>query len=132
MKWLLKILGMNTSGIGDLAKDIRESIKGKELDPNKQLEQATKIVELQTRINEVEAGHRTIFVAGWRPFVGWVSGLGLAYVSFAEPLIRFIARVNGYTGDFPEIDTTVTLQVLMGMLGLSYFRTEEKKKGISK
>ena len=57
---------------GNLAWEIREAIKGKELDPNE-------IIELQTKINEIEAGHRTVFVAGWRPFIGWVCGVALAY-----------------------------------------------------
>ena len=61
MSWLSKLLGTGTKGIGDLAKDIREAIKGKELDPNKQLETAERLVALQTKINEVEAGHRTMF-----------------------------------------------------------------------
>ncbi len=77
MSWISKLLGTGTKGIGDLAKDIREAFKGKELDPNKQLETAERLVELQTKINEVEAGHRTMFVAGWRPFIGWVIGVAL-------------------------------------------------------
>ena len=65
MSWISKLLGTGTKGIGDLAKDIREAIKGKELDPNKHLETAERLVALQTKIKEVEAGHRTMFVAGW-------------------------------------------------------------------
>ena len=57
---------------GGLAWEIREAIKGKELDPEK-------LIELQTKINMVEASHRTLFVAGWRPFVGWICGFALAY-----------------------------------------------------
>ena len=132
MKWLLKLLGVNTGSVGDLAKDIREAIKGKELDPNKQLETATKLAELQAKINEVEASHRTIFVAGWRPFIGWICGISFAYVTIIEPLSRFIATMRGYTGDFPEIDTTITMQVLLGMLGMAAYRTYEKKEGITK
>ena len=89
MSWLSKLLGTGTKGIGDLAKDIREAIKGKELDPNKQLETAERLVALQTKINEVEAGHRSMFVAGWRPFIGWVIGVALAYNFVLRDLIIF-------------------------------------------
>ena len=89
MSWLSKLLGTGTKGIGDLAKDIREAIKGKELDPNKQLETAERLVALQTKINEVEAGHRTMFVAGWRPFIGWVIGVALLYNFILRDLIIF-------------------------------------------
>lgn len=59
-------------------------------------------------------------------------GFGLAYASIIEPLMRFIATLCGYTGDFPVIDTTITMQVLLGMLGLGVMRTKEKKDGTHK
>jgi hypothetical protein len=132
MSWISKFLGTGTKGLGDLAKDIREAIKGKELDPNKQLEIATKITELQTKINEVEAGHRTLFVAGWRPFIGWICGFGLFYAVFLEPVMRFWCTMKGWEDPFPVIDTTITMQVLLGMLGLGGMRTYEKFKKVSK
>ena len=115
MSWIGRLLGSGTKGIGSLAKDIREAIKGKELDPNKKLEIAGKLAEVQTKINEAEATHRTVFVAGWRPFIGWVCGLGLLYAVFIEPLLRFVFTVNGWEIEFPSIDTTITMQVLFGM-----------------
>ena len=132
MSWLSKLLGSGTKGIGSLAKDIREAIKGKELDPNKKLEMAGKLAEVQTKINEAEATHRTVFVAGWRPFIGWVCGLGLLYAVFIEPLLRFVFTVKGWTIEFPEIDTTITMQVLFGMLGLVGARSYEKKNKLTK
>jgi hypothetical protein len=132
MSWLSKLLGSGTKGIGSLAKDIREAIKGKELDPNKKLEIAGKLAEVQTKINEAEATHRTVFVAGWRPFIGWVCGLGLLYAVFIEPLLRFVFTVNGWEIEFPKIDTTITMQVLFGMLGLVGARSYEKKNKLTK
>jgi hypothetical protein len=131
-KWLAGLFGGGLSGVGSFAKDMREVFKGKELDPEKQLEAATKIIEMQARINEVEAGHRSIFVAGWRPFIGWICGIALLYASIIEPLLRFIASQKGYIGSFPELDTTITMQVLLGILGLAGFRTWEKKEGVTK
>ena len=126
------IITGGTKGIGELAKDIREAIKGKELDPNKKLEMAGKLAEVQTKINEAEATHRTVFVAGWRPFIGWVCGLGLLYAVFIEPLLRFVFTVKGWTIEFPQIDTTITMQVLFGMLGLVGARSYEKKNKLTK
>ena len=85
----------------------------------------------QMDINKVEAGSSSIFVAGWRPFAGWVCGLGLAYVSIIEPIARLLATFFGYTGMFPAIDTTLTMQVLLGMLGMGGLRTLDKIKGVA-
>ena len=85
----------------------------------------------QLDINKVEAASTSVFVSGWRPFVGWVCGLGLGYVAIVEPMARFIATMVGYTGNFPVIDTTITMQVLMGMLGMGGLRTLDKIKGVA-
>jgi hypothetical protein len=85
----------------------------------------------QMEINKIEAGSSSVFVAGWRPFAGWVCGIGLAYVSIIEPVARLVATIVGYTGDFPAIDTTLTMQVLLGMLGMGGLRTLDKIKGVA-
>lgn len=87
----------------------------------------------QLEINKAEASSSNWFVAGWRPYVGWVCGTGLLYVAIVEPIIRFVAQVIfGYKGPFPLIDTSLTMQVLLGMLGLGYLRTSEKKAGVAR
>ena len=94
-----------------------------------QLAATTDLAKLQVQTNLEEAKHPNWFVAGWRPFVGWTCGAGLAYVAVLEPIARFVAEVMfGYTGLFPEIDTDITLQVLLGMLGLGAMRSVEKIK----
>ena len=85
----------------------------------------------QTDINKVEAASTRLFVAGWRPFVGWIGGFAFAYAAIVEPMARFIAVQYGYHGEFPVIDTEITMQVLFGLLGLGMFRTIEKAKGVS-
>ena len=88
------------------------------------------IITTQTDTNKVEAASSSVFVAGWRPFCGWIGGCGLAYAAIIEPTARFVATVMvGYTGNFPAIDTTVTMQVLFGMLGLGAMRSYDKAKG---
>ena len=89
----------------------------------------TDLAKLQIQTNVEEAKSTNWFVAGWRPGIGWVCGAGLAYASLIEPFARFIAKVwFGYTGEFPVISTDLTLQILMGMLGLGAMRSVEKIK----
>lgn len=84
----------------------------------------------QMRINEEEAKSTNWFVAGGRPFIMWVCGVALLYAVILEPIARFTAKVLfAYTGEFPVIDSTLTMQVLMGLLGLGTMRTMEKLKG---
>ena len=96
-----------------------------------QLAADTDLAKLQVQVNLEEAKSANWFVAGWRPFIGWTCGCGLAYVSIIEPLARFSAQVwFHYTGAFPVIDTTITMQVLLGMLGLAAARTVEKVRNV--
>jgi hypothetical protein len=125
LKFLMQLLGGNkgeSSAVGILAKDIREAIKGKELDPEK-------LIELQTKINEAEAMHRSIFVAGWRPFIGWICGIAMAYNFILRDLIIF-AMGKDFVPPALQMDHLMT--VLMGILGLGAFRTYEKIKNVSK
>lgn len=86
----------------------------------------------QLDVNKEEAKSASVFVSGWRPFVGWVCGFGLGYVALFEPVARFVAQVVfHYSGGFPVIDTSLTMQVLLGMLGLGGLRTWEKGKGVA-
>ena len=95
-----------------------------------QLAATTDIAKLQIQTNLEEAKSTNWFVAGWRPFVGWVCATALCYVAVIEPIIRFVAKVwGGYGGEFPVIDTNLTMQVLMGLLGLGAMRSVEKVKG---
>jgi len=117
LKTLLKILGIGKKDdISGLGLEIRELIKGKEIDPQK-------LIELQSEINKVEAQHRTIFVAGWRPFIGWVCGFALAYnFVLRDMLIWFI----GPEQVPPALQMEHLMTVLVGMLGLGGMRTYEK------
>jgi hypothetical protein len=98
----------------------------------KEMDQAFALAQAQVGVNAAEAANSSLFVAGWRPFIGWTCGAALAYVGLVEPLARFVAAVAyHYGGPFPVIDTAVTLQVLLGMLGLGGMRTFEKLQGVA-
>lgn len=84
----------------------------------------------QIEINKAEAQSSSLFVAGWRPFAGWIGGVAFAYAAIIEPIARFVAKVAyDYQGNFPEINTELTIQVLLGMLGLGLMRSFDKKQG---
>lgn len=84
----------------------------------------------QIRVNAEEAKSTNWFVAGGRPAIMWICGFALAYAAVIEPIGRFTAKVwFGYEGEFPVIDTDLTLQVLFGILGLGLYRSAEKIKG---
>ena len=96
-----------------------------------QLAAETDLAKLQIQTNIEEAKSTNWWVAGWRPAIGWVCGAGLAYAALVEPFARFAAKVwFGYNGDFPVIDTDLTLQVMLGMLGLGAMRSAERIKGV--
>ena len=86
----------------------------------------------QIEVNKVEAQHRTVFVAGWRPFTGWICASALAYHFIIEPILIFALATQNIQLTLPTFDMGSLLTVLMGMLGLGGLRTYEKAKGITK
>lgn len=87
----------------------------------------------QIMVNLEEAKSANWFVAGWRPAVGWIGAFGLGYAALLEPIIRFVSKVGfGYAGTFPALDTSLTMQVLFGILGLGAYRAYEKVKGVAR
>jgi hypothetical protein len=85
----------------------------------------------QTEVNKIEAASSSLFVAGWRPFIGWVCGIAFAYHFIALPVLLFVAALSGEKIDAPLFDMDALFTVLMGMLGLGGLRTFEKFKGVA-
>jgi|TARA_R110000868_G_scaffold154275_2_gene380367 hypothetical protein len=86
----------------------------------------------QLGINKVEAAHRSMFVAGWRPFIGWTCGVALMYTYVLQPILVFGLAQSGYLIDLPKMDLGELMPVLMGLLGLGGLRSWEKVKGVAK
>jgi hypothetical protein len=86
----------------------------------------------QIDVNKEEAKSSSVFVSGWRPFVGWTCGLALAYHFILQPMLTLILAISGITVDLPEFDMGTLMTVLMGMLGLGGLRTFEKTKNIAR
>ena len=88
----------------------------------------------QIELNKIEAGHRSIFVAGWRPFIGWVCGFALLWHFILFDLLNWVS-VNflPHVTELPELSGTETLvTVLLSLLGLGAMRTAEKFAGRAK
>ena len=87
----------------------------------------------QLEINKAEAASGSLFKGGWRPFIGWTSGVAFAYHFVLQPLLVFVLTASGVDlPDLPEFDMGTLLTVLGGMLGIGGLRTVEKAKGLTK
>ena len=87
----------------------------------------------QLEINKAEAASGSLFKGGWRPFIGWTSGIAFAYHFVMQPLLVFVLTVSALDlPELPEFDMSTLLTVLGGMLGIGSLRTYEKQKGLTK
>lgn len=86
----------------------------------------------QTRINEKEAQHGSIFVAGWRPFIGWVCGSGLAWSFVGHPIFAWAVVLTGSSITPPEVQTEAMISLVMAMLGMAGWRSLDKMKGVAR
>lgn len=85
----------------------------------------------QLEINAKEAAHPSRFVAGWRPWIGWICGLGFAYHTIIHNLLAWVAVIRGWPAP-PQLDSELLIYVLGGILGIAGLRTYEKKSGVTK
>jgi hypothetical protein len=88
--------------------------------------------QLQADINKIEAASADLFIAGWRPFIGWVCGIAFAYHFVLQPLLAFAIANAGGQVTLPSFAMEELSTVLMGMLGLGGLRTIEKIRGTGK
>ena len=97
----------------------------------KLLEAATAQAAQQTEINKIEAQHQSIFVSGWRPYIGWVCGMGIAWAFLLAPMLSWLLPVIGVVAVVPPLQTEFLLELVFAMLGLGGLRTFEKLKGVA-
>lgn len=141
VQWLAEKLGASEKTVEGIKQTLsgmtpEQLLEAKRIDIEFQkfcLDNGIKIDLAQIGVNLEEAKSSSLFVAGWRPACGWICAFALAYAAIIEPIARFAAQVlAGYTGFFPVLDTTITMQVLFGMLGIGAMRSFDKKQGTSK
>ena len=85
----------------------------------------------QIGVNKQEAQHDSMFVAGWRPFIGWVCGTAFAWHFVLLPITAAILAASGVDFTPPQFEMSALMTVLGGMLGLGGLRTYEKLQGVS-
>jgi len=88
--------------------------------------------EAQMEVNKVEAAHSSIFVAGWRPFIGWMGGVSLGYAFLLQPILSWFLAIVGVTTPLPEPNTDAMMALVTAMLGVTAARSFDKWKGTSK
>ena len=89
----------------------------------------------QIELNTKEAEHSSVFVAGWRPFIGWVCGIAFLWAFLLRPMMSFFVVVSGYpelVNQLPELQLGMMMPVLTGMLGLGAMRSWEKDRGVNR
>lgn len=96
----------------------------------KESEQMFEIAKGQIEVNKAEATSGSIFIGGWRPFIGWTCGAAFAYKFVLAPAAAFALTAFGHPITLPVLDFTEMSSVLLGMLGLGAMRTVEKVKGV--
>lgn len=124
------IIGLVNTIVGRIWPDKSEQEK---LQLAKELQQAlleSDIAKGQLAVNTEEAKSTSVFVSGWRPFIGWVCGLAFSWQYLICPLLTFLIVVSGKPAPaMPEFGIETMMPVLVGMLGLGSLRTYEKIKG---
>lgn len=125
----------------DPIKRAEELRKLEELRQAGDLEQLNAEVQLllgQLKINMEEAKHKSLFVAGWRPFIGWVGGVALAYQFILYPLLMWIWYTASAMGKIPAgvepppiLDTGALFAVVTAMLGIGTMRSFDKRNRVS-
>ncbi len=120
--------------VADLAKDVIGRIWPNKTEQEKaELQAAMLVVQGQLQVNQVEAASSSVFVAGWRPFIGWVCGSACAWNWIGLPMTKAGMLLAGLPPlTLAPADLTEMLPVLMGMLGLGALRTTEKIKGVAR
>jgi hypothetical protein len=119
--------------VSDLASTVINKIWPDKSEAEKQqLAAAVMVVQGQLDINKAEAANPSVFVSGWRPFIGWVCGSACAWNWIGLPIAKTVLLTLGHPLLLAPADLTEMLPVLLGMLGLGTLRTVEKIKGVGR
>jgi roadblock/LC7 domain-containing protein len=86
----------------------------------------------QVEVNKVEAAHSSVFVAGWRPSIGWVCAAGLAWAFVVAPVASWALMVLGVKAELPAIQFDHLFELVLAMLGIGGLRTFEKLRGVAR
>lgn len=119
-----EVAGLANTVINKLWPDKTEQEK-------QELAAAVMVVQGQIDTNKEEAKSPSVFVSGWRPFIGWVCGMACAWNWIGLKVALFMAAYLGKDLNITPADITEMMPVLLGMLGLGGMRTVEKIQGVA-
>jgi hypothetical protein len=136
---VLQVLGSLLGGKGGALKTIAKVVddlhtsEGEKLDKKILMQRIQqKLAEKQIDVNAKEAGHRSVFVSGWRPAIGWTGAFALMFEFILSPCIEWYSKFAGLSLTAPEIQTGPLLAIVTSMLGVAGMRSFEKAKGLAK
>lgn len=89
-------------------------------------------VQGQMAVNQTEAAHPSVFVSGWRPYIGWVCGMAFAWNWIGLPVTKVALSLNGTDMTLEPASMAEMMPVLLGMLGLAGMRTYERVEGVAR
>jgi len=84
------------------------------------------------KTNQTEAAHLSVWVAGWRPAIGWSLAAGIFWILIGAPILHWVSFMTGFKTPLPEFPTDILFELTLAMLGMSAVRSFDKFKGISK
>jgi hypothetical protein len=129
---LAPLVGGIVNKFVDKIPDGNERARAKEQLEKELVDAANQVMLAQTRINEQEAKHQSIWVSGWRPAVGWLCVCGIGWAMVVQPIVQWVIILWGDGTELPSIDTSYLTELLMGLLGMSGLRTFEKMKNVAR
>lgn len=129
---LASLVGPIVDKFVDRIPNGNERARAKEALEKELVDAANSVMLAQTEINAAEAQHKSIFVAGWRPFIGWVCGVGIAWSMVVQPVAQWAMIAWGDGTELPTIDTSYLMELVTAMLGMSGLRTFEKMRGVAR
>lgn len=131
--------------LGDVIREIGGVVRELVPDADKRMEIEVRLAELadqadqreynlltsQIEVNKEEARHSNIFVAGWRPAIGWISAGSLGWTWVLAPLLQWGAGLLGHETSLPALDPNAMYPIVLALLGISASRTVEKIQGVA-
>lgn len=136
----MSLLGVGAiiESVGKVAGDLITTEKERrQLDlEEKKIDQATDLAQIE--VNKVEAASSSVFVAGWRPAIGWIGAAAMAYQFLLYPMFLWVWTYLQGTGWIPKelqpppvLDADQLWVILSGILGIAGMRSFEKTKGVA-
>ena len=124
-------IGEIIGGVGKIADDLITTDKERLTLALEEKKIEAGLIQAQTDVNKAEAQNASVFVAGWRPFIGWVGGFGMAYQFMLYPLLTWVWPIVLPSAPIPPVlDGDVLFAMVSGMLGLAGMRSFDKMKGV--